>query len=266
MKKLGLFLIIIFILIAVFNIYFVKSNDEFAEHDLLNEILQRGYIKVGINTDSKPFGFYDEKGNIVGYDAELARHIAQYIVKDPSFVKFIPVTPSNRLIKASTGEVDMVISTVTITPQRLEVVNFSRSYLSAGQALLVRSSSNIQGIQDLAGLTVGVILGTTAEKNIQRLVPTAYIQGYKTYQEAYLALKSGKIAALTSDDTILNSFARNDKNVKLLYRRYSNEPYGIAFRKGSSTDKLKLELDYAIKDLQRRGTLLAMYKKWGLGN
>ena len=265
MKRLGFLFIILLAVFAVWYIYFFKPSDEFAEHDLLNEIMQRGYIKVGINTDSKPFGYYDEKGNITGYDAELAGHIAQYLVKDASKVRFVQVTPSNRLIKASTGEVDMVISTVTITPQRLEVVNFSRSYLSAGQALLIRSSSNIQGIQDLAGLTVGVVLGTTAEKNIQRLVPTAYIHGFKTYNEAYLALKSGKIAALTSDDTILNGYALRDKDVKLLYRRYSNEPYGIAFKKGNSTNKLKLELDYAIKDLQRRGTLLAMYKKWGLG-
>lgn len=264
MKKIGIIAIIALILSMVYMFY-IKPSNELVENDLLNEILQRGYIKVGINTDSAPFGFHDKNGKVVGYDAELAGHIAQYLVKNSSNVRFVSVTPSDRLIKASTGEVDMVISTVTITPQRLEVVSFSRSYLSAGQALLVRSSSNIKGIQDLSGLTVGVILGTTSEKNIQKLAPTAYIQGFNSYQAAYLALKSGKVAAVTSDDIILNSFASKDKDVKLLYRRYSNEPYGIAFKSGNSTKKLKLELDYAIKDLQRRGVLSSMYKKWGLG-
>ena len=244
---------------------FFKPTDEFAESDVYGEIMQRGYIKVGINTDSKPFGFYDSDGNITGYDAELAGHIAQHILKDKSKIKFIPVTVQDRLIKASTGEVDVVISTVTITPQRQEVVSFSRAYDSAGQALLVRSNSAVKGLQDLAGQNIGVVFGTTAEKNVQRLVPTAHIQGFTGYQAAYIALKNGNISAITSDDTILNRFALADKSVKLLPRRYSIEPYGIAFKKGESTKRLKEELDMAIEDLMRRNILNRMHNKWGLG-
>ena len=264
MRKTGFLFIAIFIILTVIYLVFCRPSDEFSENDLYTEIIQRGYIKVGINTDSKPFGFYDDKGNIAGYDADLAGYIAQYLVKNPSKVKFIRVTPSNRLIKASTGEVDMVISTVTITPQRQEVVSFSKSYDSAGQALLVKSNSSVTGVQDLAGQSVGVIFGTTAEKNIQRLIPTAHIQGFRSYREAYIALKSGSIAALTSDDTILNRFALADSGVKLLPRRYSNEPYGLAFKKGNSTKRLKEELDFAITDLQRRNILYSLRNKWGL--
>jgi len=265
MRKTGFLLVIIFLILSVIYLLLFKPTDEFAENDLYNEIIQRGYIKVGINTDSKPFGFYDDKGNIIGYDAELAGHIAHYIVKNSAAVKFIPVTPSNRLIKASTGEVDIVISTVTITPARLEVVAFSKSYDSAGQALLVRSNSAITSLQDLSGQSIGVIFGTTAEKNIQHLVPTAHVQGYRTYQDAYLALKAGNINAITSDDTILNRFALADKSVKLLPKRYSNEPYGIAFKKGNSTARLKEELDFAIEDLTRRNILNSLHSKWNLG-
>lgn len=265
MRKTGFLLILIFIVISIIYLILFKPTNEFDENDLYTEIIQRGYIKVGINPDSQPFGFYDKEGNIIGYDADLAGYIAQYIVKNPAKVKFIPVTPSNRLIKASTGEVDMVISTVTITPLRQEVVSFSRSYDCAGQALLVKSNSAITGLQDLAGQNIGVIFGTTAEKNIQHLVPTARIQGYRTYQDAYLALKAGNINAITSDDTILNRFAIADKSVKLLPKRYSIEPYGIAFKKGISTVRLKEELDFAIEDLMRRNILNKLHKKWGLG-
>ncbi len=265
MRKMGFLLVVLFILVSAIYLILFKPTNEFDENDLYTEIVQRGYITVGINTDSKPFGFYDEKGNIAGYDAELAGYIAQYLVKDQSKVKFVPVTPSNRLIKASTGEVDMVISTVTITPARQEIVSFSRSYDSAGQAVLVKSNSAVTGIQDLAGLSIGVIFGTTAEKNIQHLVPTAHIQGFRSYQDAYIALKSGSINAITSDDTILNRFALADKAVKLLPARYSNEPYGIAFKKGNSTKRLKEELDFAINDLIRRNILNSLRSKWGIG-
>ena len=265
MKKLGFFLATLFLIISALYIFLFHKTDEFVEEDLYSEIIQRGYIKVGINVDSKPFGFYDNKGNIVGYDADLASYIAQYIVKNRNGIKFIPVTPSNRLIKASTGEVDIVISTVTITPQRQEIISFSIPYDSAGQALLVKADSAIKGIQDLASSSIGVVFGTTAEKNISRLVPTANIRGYRSYPDAYQALKSGQIHALTSDDTILNRFALDDKGVKLLPRRYSNEPYGIAFKKSESTVRLKEELDSAIKDMQRKNVITRLRKKWSLG-
>lgn len=265
MKKTFLSLLILFIFIAVVYVMFFHTNDEFAEGDLYQDIIKRGYIKAGINVNSKPFGFYDEKGNVVGYDADLAHYIAQYVVKNRNGVKFVPVTPSNRLIMASTGEVDIVISTVTITPQRQEVVSFSIPYDTAGQALLVKSSGAVKGMQDLSGRTVGVIFGTTAEKNISRLVPTASVRGFRSYPDAYQALKEGQIDAITSDDTILNRFALEDKGVTLLPRRYSNEPYGIAFKKSESSVRLKEELDYAIKDMQRKNIINRLRKKWGLG-
>ena len=262
MKKFSLLLLFVLVVFAGVYAILFPPKDEFKEGDLFEEIMQRGKIRVGINTNSKPFGFYDEHGQIIGYDADLARYIAQYLLKSPNRVEFVPVTPSNRLIKTSTGEVDIVISTVTITPQRQEVVSFSIPYDTAGQAILVNTNSSIKSIRDLAGQNVGVIFGTTAEKNMSKLVPTAYLNGFKTYPDAYKALKSGKINAITSDDTILSRFAADDKNVKLLPRRYSREPYGIAFKKGTSTVQLKENLDFAIKDMQRKNVIPRLRKKW----
>ena len=117
----------------------------------------------------------------------------------------------------------------------------------------------------MSGSSIGVVFGTTAEKNIPRLIPSANIRGYRSYPDVYQALKSGQIEAITSDDTILNRFALDDRSVKLLPRRYSNEPYGIAFKKSESTVRLKEELDSAIKDMQRKNVITRLRKKWGLG-
>ena len=102
----------------------------------------------------------------------------------------------------------------------------------------------------------------TAEKNIRMLVPSIDILGYKTYNEAYTALKAGRISAITSDDTILRHYALSDSSVKILPKRYSKEPYGIAFKKGDSTIKLKQNLDFAIKDLQQKNVIPRLRKKW----
>ena len=261
MKKLGVLFVLIIIAAAAIYIAFF-SKDEFAEEDLLREIVNRGTLRVGINLDSKPFGFIDRNGCEAGYDVDLARYIAQYIVKSPERVEFIPVTPATRLIKASTGEVDIVISTVTITPQRQEVVSFSAPYDYAGQAILVRADSRIKSLSDLANQSVGVIFGTTAEYNMKSFVPTANVIGFRKYTDAYNALKKGQINAITSDDTILNRFAYDDKSVKLLPKRYSREPYGIAFKKGNSTIRLKENLDFAIMDLKQKNVIPRLRRKW----
>ena len=94
------------------------------------------------------------------------------------------------------------------------------------------------------------------------LAPTANIIGFRNYRTAYEALKTGKIDALTSDDTILSRFAYEDKGVKLLPKRYTKEPYGIAMKKGKSSEKLKENIDYAIQDMQRKYVITRLRRKW----
>ena len=248
----------------IYAVFFIARPNEFDENDLYDEIQNRGYIKVGINVDSKPFGFYDQNGNLQGYDVDLAHYIAQYILKNTEAVKFIPVTPSNRLLKASTGEVDIVISTVTITPQRMEVVDFSIPYDNAGQAILVKKNSQIKSLADLSGQNVGVIFGTTAEKNIKALSPTANVLGFKSYEDAYKALKTGYISAITSDDTILNRYVVEDATIQILPKRYSKEPYGIAFKKGKTSEKFKQNINYTVRELLDTGKILRLRKKWNV--
>ena len=261
MKKLAIILTVLFLILVA--IYFLIFKPEtYHEQDLYDAILKRGVIKVGINTDSKPFGFIDENGEIKGYDADLARNIAYYILKSPNAVEFYPVTPANRMLKVSTGEVDIVIATVTITPQRLQIVDFSIPYDTAGLALLVRSNSAVKSAADLAGLNVGVVFGTTAEKNMLNLAPASNIIGFKNYRMAYRALKAGKIDALCSDDTILSRFVYEDKSVKLLPKRYTKEPYGVALRKGKGTKKLKESINFAIESMHRNNTMHTLRRKW----
>lgn len=262
-KNITIIFAIVFFIMLLFY-FLVMLPKKYVQDDLYDRILKRGSIIVGINIDSKPFGFKDSDGNIKGFDVDLAKNIAKYILKNPQAVKFVPVTHSDRILKASTGEVDIVIATMTITPQRQEIIEFSRPYDVAGQSILVLESSDITSITDLAEKRVGVIFGTTAEKNMHNLVPTSKLIGYKTYQAAYQALTKGVISAISSDDTILRRFDIEDSAVKMLPKRYSYEPYGIAFRKGEGSAKLKTELDYALDDMLRKNIIKKLKIYWGL--
>lgn len=230
--------------------------------DDLSRIEQKGKIIVGVRDDASPFGFRDKNGVLVGYDIDLARILAQNILGNSSAVEFVPVTASNRIMKLNSGEVDCLIATMSITNQRQQILDFSMPYYMAGQAILVRSTSKATSLRDFEGNKLIIVYGSTSERNLRSNVPEVTVLGYKTYNDAYKALKSGKAEGIVADDTILLNFALNDKSVKLLPKRYSKEPYAIAFRKGEQSVRLISKTNYVIENLQNTGRLNRLQEKW----
>lgn len=230
--------------------------------DDLSLIQQKGKIVVGVRDDASPFGFRDKNGMLVGYDIDLARLLAQNILGNSSAVEFVPVSASNRIMKLNSGEVDCLIAAMSITNQRQQILDFSMPYYIAGQAILVRSFSKATSLKDFAGSRLIIVYGSTSERNLRSNVPEVTVLGYKTYNSAYNALKSGKAEGIVADDTILLNYTLNDKSVKLLPKRYSKEPYAIAFRKGEQSTRLIARTNYVLDNLQRAGKLNRLQEKW----
>lgn len=231
-------------------------------NDDLTTITQRDRLIVGIRNDAPPFGFKDKNGFTVGYDADLARLIAKGILGDEKKVEFIPVTASNRIMKLNSGEVDCLIATMSITTQRQQFLNFSTPYYMAGQAILVRSSSKATSLRDFTGKKLIIVFGSTSEKNLRSNVPEVTVIGYKTYNDAYNALKNGKADGIVADDTVLLGFSTNDKSVKLLPKRYSKEPYAVVFRKDDASINFTNKVNYIVENLQSTGRLNRLQEKW----
>lgn len=230
--------------------------------DDLNAIIQRDKLIVGIRNDAPPFGFKDKDGFTIGYDADLAKLVAKAILGDEKKVEFVPVTASNRILKLNSGEVDCLIATMSITAQRQQFLNFSSPYYMAGQAILVKNSSKATSLHDFSGKKLIIVFGSTSERNLRSNVPEVTIIGYKTYQEAYNALKAGKADGIVADDTILLGFSTNDKSVKILPKRYSKEPYAVVFRKDEASSNFNSKVDYIIENLQSSGKLNRLQEKW----
>lgn len=231
-------------------------------NDDLTTITQRDRLIVGIRNDAPPFGFKDKNGFTVGYDADLARLIAKGILGDEKKVEFVPVTASNRIMKLNSGEVDCLIATMSITTQRQQFLNFSTPYYMAGQAILVRSSSKATSLRDFTGKKLIIVFGSTSEKNLRSNVPEVTVIGYKTYNDAYNALKNGKADGIVADDTVLLGFSTNDKSVKLLPKRYSKEPYAVVFRKDDASINFINKVNYIVENLQSTGRLNRLQEKW----
>ncbi len=230
--------------------------------DDLETITKRGKLIVGVRNDTKPFGYKDINGTLQGYDIDLAKYIAKDILGDEEAVEFIPVNASNRISKLNAREVDIVIATMSITDQRQLVVDFSVPYHVAGQAILVKKGSDITSLRQLNNRKVIIIYGSTGEMSIRRNVPDASIIGFRSYLDAFKALKAGEADAMIADDTILLNLALNDDSVKILPKRYSREPYAIAFRRGGGADSLRERVNFLINNLLVTGKLEKMQKKW----
>lgn len=232
------------------------------EVDLLQKIKERGKLVVGVKFDSKPFGFIDSDQQLKGFDVELVKEIAYRILGDREAVEFKQVNASNRIFSLTSGAIDMVAATMTITEKRKNIVDFSNPYYIAGQAIMAPKKSDIHNAKDLNGKRVIVVLGSTSEKNVRLLAPKAIIKGFRTYTEAYSALKAGRADVMTTDDTILAGFIMEDPSFKMLKGRFTKEPYGLGFRKGPSSQNLKRVVNIALEGIKADGTLRKITRKW----
>ena len=238
-----------------------KKDPEFK--DTFSVIRERGELIVGVKTDTPPFGYLDKNGNNIGFDVDLAHYFAGKFLGDESKVKFVPVNAANRILKLASGEVDMIIATMTVNPQRQMILDFSMPYHTAGQAMMVLRGSKLTSLMELNGKKAIVVFGSTVEKNLQTNVPGVTVIGYKTYPEGIQALKNGAADAMISDDTILLGFAIKDNSLKILSKRYSKEPYAVAFRKEPESEKLMNAVNIELKEAKNNGTLRDLKQKWG---
>lgn len=238
-----------------------RHNETSEDNDTLTQIKKRGELIVGVKYDSKPFGFIKD-GKLQGYDIDIAHLMAKRILGNEKLIKFVEVDAQNRISKLNSGEVDMVIATMSINPKRAEVVDFSLPYYYAGQAIMIRKGTAIKTVGDLNGRRVIIVLGTTGEKNIRFLAPEVILQGYKTYQDGFNAFLDRKAEAMTSDDSILAGFVMDHPEFMILPQRYSQDGYGIAFRKEPQSHALKSEVNIAIGELRRKGYLNFLKSKW----
>ena len=228
----------------------------------LTAIKERGRLVAGVKYDVPLFGFYSPETNQVeGFDADLAREVAERIFGDPNAIEFKEAVSKNRIPYLEDGTVDVVFSTMTANAERAEQIEFSDTYYVAGQSLLVPVDSDITGVDTLAGRTIGTVKGSTSEKNIREFAPDATVELFDTYSEAVQAMQSGRVDAVTTDDIILYGFERNDPDkFKVVGGQFTQEPYAAGIKKGNT--ELLNEVNATLREIKEDGTWAELYRKW----
>ncbi|MGE7111800.1 transporter substrate-binding domain-containing protein [Lysinibacillus sp. NPDC047702] len=239
-----------------------KDSSGAASKSALETIKANDKIVWGVKNDTKLFGLKNPStGEIEGFDVDIAKELTKIILGDETKFEFKEVTSKTRIPMLNNGDIDAIIATMTISKDRSKEVDFSDVYFEAGQSLLVKKGSSIKSIKDIDQNTkVIAVKGSTSAINIREKAPKAQVLEFENYAEAFTALKAGQGDVLTTDDSILYGMASEDDRFELVGGQFTEEPYGIAMKKGS--DDFVKAVNDALAELKSNGKYDEIHNKW----
>ena len=180
------------------------------------------------------------------------RWLATFYVE---FFRNVPLLTSNA--------VDLIAETMTDTPQRRETVDFSLTFFYTGAQFLVKKGSPIHGVNDIAGKRIASQQGSTNAKIIREKYPQAQLREFPDQPAAFQALAQGQVDAYTNDGIQLAGLkakAPKPDEWEVVGDFYSEEPYGMAMRKGDA--RFKAAVDAGLKKGFESGKYFEIYDKW----
>ncbi len=216
-------------------------------------------LRVGAETTFPPFEFADDKGNYAGFALDLIHAIADemgYTVefKSMGFDALIPAL--------SSGQIDTIISAMSITDERKQTVLFSDPYYRSGVAIVVRKDNqDIKGKADLEGKTIACQIGNTGSMLAEEIADTKVIN-FDGANQAFLQLKNGGADAVMVDLPVAQDYMKKDadNSFKVVGDVLEAEDYGIAVAKNNT--ELMDKINAALKKLKDNGKYDEIYNKW----
>ena len=214
-------------------------------------------LVIGTNAAFPPYEYVDDDGNIIGIDAEIAAAIAEKLgmeleIKDMEFDSLITA--------CSGGSVDVVLAGMTVTDERKESVNFSDTYATGIQVIIVKEDSDIATADDLDGKIIGVQAGTTGDIYCTDDYGQDNVKQYNNGALAVAALKNGQVDCVIIDNAPAKSFVAANEGLKILDTEYVTEDYAIAVAKENT--KLLDDINKAMAELKADGTIDKIVDKY----
>lgn len=234
-----------------------------AEQDVLTTDQRTNRITWGVKADTRLFGLENIRtGKLEGFEIDLAKALTKKILGPNGKCTFVPVTSGTRVPLLKNGNIDAIMATMTITPEREKQVDFTHSYFDAGQSLLVKKGSPIKNIQDLnkPGKVILGVSGSNSVKNVAKFAPRARVLQLSDYSQAMTALKSKQGDALTTDNGILYGMAAENPHYEVVGGNFTKEPYGIAVNKNQN--RFRKKLNWALGQVEKDGTYNRLLLKW----
>ena len=217
---------------------------------------------LGLDDSFPPMGFRDDANEIVGYDIDLAKEVANRLG-----LKFRaqPISWSAKEQELNTGKIDCIWNGLSITPERLEALSFTKPYLNNAQVVIVRADSGINSLADLAGKILGVQAGSSAADAIDG--NQAFKESLKSivdFNDNIMALNDLEIGGLdgVAMDSVVAEYSLKvtGKPFVILSDSLSPEQYGIAFKKDNT--ELRDKVQKTLEEMAADGTVAKISEKW----
>ncbi len=239
--------------------FFSKNNNS---HELgrLGEIKKKGEIIIGVDPTYPPMESLDSQGKFVGVDIDIINEIAADLGVQ---AKFKNVIWGEIFDAVRNGEVDIIISSITITKERTETMDFSDPYFNAGQVVVTMKDKEgiINGPKDLKEYRVGAQIETTCEVEASKYVgDPSLLYTYENSDLAKEALLEGKIDAIVIDYPVAIGIAAEGKGLRIAGEIFTQEFYGIAVQKNQP--ELLLQINKSIRRLKEEGEIKRIQEKW----
>ena len=215
-----------------------------------------GVLTMSTNAAFPPYESTDDSGNVVGIDADIAAAIAEKLglklqIDDMDF--------DGALAAAQSGKSDIVMAGVTVTDERKAVMDFSDSYATGIQSIIVPEGSDIASPDDLAGKKIGTQRGTTGYIYCSDDFGDDNVVAYDDGLTAVQALNNGQVDAVVIDNAPAKEFVAANPGLVILDTSYAEEDYAIGMAKGSS---LEDAVNAALEELKANGTLQSIVDKY----
>jgi polar amino acid transport system substrate-binding protein len=223
------------------------------------KIRARGYLIAGVDQSTYHFGFLNPlSGQIEGFDIDMIQAVAKAIFGKPGKVQYKAISDEDRIPDVMHGTVDIVAHTMTINCERLTKIDFSSVYFDAAQRVLVLTNSTATSLDGLHGQKVCATKGSNSLARISAHkaipVPVPY------WTDCLVKLQQGDVAAISTDDTILDGLAAQDPWTKLIGPRLTDEPYGLAISK--QHPEFVRFVNAVLQQLRTDGQWAASYRRW----
>lgn len=214
-------------------------------------------LVMGTNAAFPPYEFVADDGTIVGIDAEVAKALADKLgmsltIKDMEFDSLLSAVQG--------GSVDVVLAGMTVTDERKEAVNFSDSYATGVQVVIVKEDSDIATVDDLDGKVIGVQAGTTGDIYCTDDYGQDNVKQYSNGALAIAALVNDQVNCVVIDNEPAKAFVEANTGLKILDTEYVVEEYAIAIAK-SNTELLE-KINKAMAELKADGTIDKIVAKY----
>jgi polar amino acid transport system substrate-binding protein len=229
----------------------------------LETIARRGKLIVAVKNNLPPLGFVDERGNLQGFEIDIARRLAEEILGSSEAIELRPVSNAERLQMVIDDRVDLAIARVTITPARARVVDFSRFYHLDSTGFLVRDGG-IRGIEGLKKARIGVLNGSSTIAVLRSELPQARLIGVNSYQAAIKRLNTGEIDAFAADNSVLSGLSLANPAYHRLPVQLQLTALGVVLPRGLQYQSLRERVNGAIERLRDSGWLEERARYWGL--